>query len=78
MTINPEKKYINTRDMKSSDSIEIKPYNLKQLAAFYGVCCKTMNKWMAPFSKEIGTKQGQLYTKKQVELIFNCLGHPGN
>lgn len=55
---------------------EIKHYSTKDLAKFYGVCDKTLLKWMKPFTKEIGQKQGRYYTVAQVLTIFEKLGKP--
>jgi transposase-like protein len=55
---------------------EIKPYTTKELAAIYGVCDKTLKKWMKPFAVEIGEKQGRYYTVAQVKTIFEKIGVP--
>lgn len=55
---------------------EIKPYSTKELSRIYGVCDKTLLKWMKPFTDEIGQKQGRFFTVAQVEIIFNKLGMP--
>ena len=59
------------------DVIEIKHYSTKELARFYGVCDKTLLKWMKPFTTDIGEKQGRYYTVAQVKIIFEKLGEPG-
>ena len=50
--------------------------NTKQLAALYKVNTETFNKWLKPFKKKIGKRIGNLYTPKQVKIIFDCLGEP--
>ncbi len=55
---------------------EIRPYSVKELASIYGVCDKTLKKWMKPFANEIGEKQGRYYTVAQVNVIFTKLGIP--
>lgn len=55
---------------------EIRPYSVKELASIYGVCDKTLKKWMKPFASEIGEKQGRYYTVAQVNVIFNKIGIP--
>lgn len=55
---------------------EIKPYTTKELASIYGVCDKTLKKWMKPFSADIGEKQGRYYTVAQVKMIFEKIGVP--
>ena len=55
----------------------MKHYSTKELARFYGVCDKTLLKWMRPFTGDIGPKQGRYYTVAQVRVIFEKLGTPG-
>jgi transposase len=55
---------------------EIRPYSTKDLAAIYGVCVKTMNRWIKPFAETIGTKNGRFYSVAQVKIIFDKLGVP--
>lgn len=53
------------------EDIEIKPYTLHEIAMFYGISKPTMRKWLKPFEKEIGKRQGYKYTTLQVETILN-------
>jgi len=53
-----------------------KPYSLKELADFYGVCDKTFKKWLKPFLVQIGEKQGRFFTVSQVKIIVDKLGFP--
>ena len=62
--------------METKNKIEVKPYNIKELATIYGVGYKTMKSWLKPFENEIGQKRGRALTVKQVEVIFNGLGVP--
>lgn len=55
---------------------EMRPYTTKELARIYGVCDRTLLKWMKPFATEIGEKRGRYFTVAQVEAIFNKLGMP--
>lgn len=55
---------------------EIRPYSTKELAGIYGVCDKTLKKWMKPFAQDIGEKHGRYYTVAQVKTIFEKLGVP--
>ena len=59
-------------------TIEIKPYSTKELAGIYGVCDKTLKKWLIPFSEAIGKKQGRYYNVAQVKTIFDKLGVPSS
>jgi hypothetical protein len=54
----------------------IKPMNHKELAALYNICDKTLRRWLKPFEKRIGKTNGNLFTPKQVRIIFDCLGEP--
>ena len=51
-------------------------YSTKELARLYGVCDKTLLKWMKPFADSIGPKRGRYYTRAQVTTIFDKLGKP--
>ncbi len=56
---------------------EVKPYTLKEMAGIYGVCDKTLKRWLEPFKEEVGRRQGRFYNVTQVRLIFDKLGLPG-
>jgi len=56
--------------------IPIKTYSVKEIAVLYGISTKTLKKWLTPFKKEIGERQGYFYTPKQVKTIFDKLGLP--
>lgn len=58
--------------------VEVKHYSTKELAKFYGVCDKTLLKWMKPFTNDIGQRQGRYFTVAQVKIIFEKLGEPSN
>lgn len=60
-----------------NDAFEIRHYSTKELARFYGVCDKTLLKWMKPFASDIGQKQGRYFTVAQVKVILDKLGMPG-
>ena len=55
---------------------EIRPSSIKDLAAIYGVCDKTLKKWVSPFVEEVGAKNGRYYSVAQVKIIFEKLGVP--
>ena len=61
-----------------SKKIDVKPYNIGDLADIYGVCNKTFKKWIQPFEKEIGKKHGRFFSIAQVKIIFEILGMPEN
>lgn len=61
----------------TNTSAEIKPYSTKEIATLYGVCDKTLKKWLKPFEQNIGIKTGRYYTIAQVNIIFDRLGMPG-
>jgi transposase-like protein len=56
----------------------VKPYSLTELSKIYGVCDRTLAKWLKPFSDEIGEKHGRYYTVLQVEIIIQKIGVPYN
>jgi hypothetical protein len=52
-------------------------YNLKRLAAMYGVCTKTMKKQIDRISNEFEDRTGRrLYSIREVETIFRYYGTP--
>lgn len=55
---------------------EVRPQNLKQLAATYEVTPRTLKGWLEPFLKEIGEMTGRTFTPKQVRIIYDKLGEP--
>ena len=59
-------------------TIRLKPFSLTQLAKFYGCSLKTMRTWLKPIEKEIGPRTGYFFTPKQVRIIFEELGVPGD
>jgi len=63
--------------MSTTNRFEIKHYSTRELSVFYGVCDKTLLKWMKPFAEAIGPKQGRYFTVAQVKVIIDKLGAPG-
>ncbi|MCC7301111.1 MAG: hypothetical protein IT233_00570 [Bacteroidia bacterium] len=61
-----------------SNQIKLKPYSMTELARIYGVDPRTLKKWLVPFEKEIGIKQGRFFQIPQVKLIFDKLSLPTN
>lgn len=55
----------------------LKPYTAAELCDLYNISKKTFLKWIKPFLKVIGERQGYFYTVAQVETIFKKLGPPG-
>jgi hypothetical protein len=55
----------------------LRPYTHKELSALYGVNRKTFLKWLKPFQKAIGPRNGHFYSTIQVEVILRKLGRPG-
>jgi hypothetical protein len=54
----------------------IKPYTHAQLAFMYDISWKTLQRWLKPYEKEIGPKEGKIYNSLQVEIIFRRVGRP--
>ena len=51
----------------------IKPMTLNELAQRWGVSCKTVKRWIKPFEKEIGRREGNIYNARQVAIILSKL-----
>jgi hypothetical protein len=47
-----------------------------QLAVKYCVSLRTFVSWLEPLQDKIGEYRGKAYTPKQVEAIYEYLGHP--
>jgi hypothetical protein len=61
----------------TDNTVEIKPYNLTELAQIYGVTNRTMKNWIFRHNEAVGEKVGRLYTVLQIKIIFQKLGLPG-
>ena len=57
-------------------NIRLRPYNLKELAALYGISPKTLSKWLKPFENKIGKRTGYYFSIPQVRAIFSFLEFP--
>jgi hypothetical protein len=62
--------------MSQDKEIKPKAMNKTTLARLYNVHIDTFTKWIEPFADKIGTVTGRIFTPKQVETIFECLGEP--
>jgi hypothetical protein len=67
-----------SRTTNSGKKTEIRPYTITQLADLYGMERRAFKKWLAAHKKTIGKRIGHLYTIKQVHIIFEVLGMPGD
>lgn len=62
---------------KDIDYVKVKAMNKSQIAALYGVCTKTLSKWLRPFTSQVGEMQNTyIFTPDQVKIIFEKLGTP--
>ena len=52
---------------------DCKPMTVSDLAARWGVSCRTVKRWLRPFQSEIGPKEGNMYNPKQVAIILSKL-----
>lgn len=59
-------------------TVEVKVYSIGELAALYEISVRTMNRWLKPHLEKIGKREGRFYSVKQVVIIFEQLGMPGN
>jgi len=50
--------------------------NTKDLCSLYGLSYKSLKHLLKPFEKELGPKQGYLFTINQVLKILEVLGEP--
>lgn len=57
--------------------VQVKPYSVKELSQLYGMSVHTITRWLRPFEKQIGERNGRYYTNLQVEKIFELIGEPG-
>jgi hypothetical protein len=62
----------------TQNSVPLKVYSLSELARIYQVDWRTFKKWLRPFEKEIGEKQGRYYNIPQVKVIFEKLSLPSS
>jgi len=56
--------------------IPIRRYTLKELSKLYGVHRETFLKWLKPFQKELGKRNGNYYSIAQVNIVFQKLDMP--
>lgn len=49
------------------------PMTIRQLAERWHVDTRTARRWIRPFLDEIGGREGNIFTPKQVEIILNHL-----
>ena len=61
---------------KKDNAIPLRAYNLKELASLYSVNRLTFQRWLQPFEKDIGKRNGYYYSVKQIEIILAKLGTP--
>ncbi len=54
-----------------------KGYTTKEFADFYGISPKAFRTWIEPFEECIGERLGRYFTPKQVRIIVEKLGPPG-
>jgi hypothetical protein len=65
--------------MKKEESQNpLRTYSISELAQLYSITVKCMNRWLAPHATAIGKREGRYYNIKQVAIIFNALGVPGD
>jgi phage antirepressor YoqD-like protein len=61
---------------KYNNRFRIKATTVGELCMIYAVTYKTLKKWLLPHQEKIGKRQGNFYSAKQVETIFEVLGLP--
>jgi predicted DNA-binding protein YlxM (UPF0122 family) len=65
-----------TKMRNEIEAVYTKPYSVKDFARIYNVSRKTIRRWIKPFEKEIGERNGHYYNVFQVKTIFEKLGLP--
>ncbi len=68
----------DTKSTLSGVTFPLKAYSVKQLSELYGVSAKTFRRWLSPFKKDVGEKQGNFFNISQVKCIVSHLGVPGS
>jgi hypothetical protein len=59
-------------------TVEVKVYSIGEMAAMYKISVRTMNRWLKPHTDKIGKRVGRFFSVKQVAIIFEQLGMPGD
>lgn len=62
--------------MKRKSKFSIRPLSVSEMAILYRVHRQTFYRWLKPFQKKIGKRNGRYYSIKQVRQIFSYLGVP--
>lgn len=62
--------------MKVEELVTVMPYTTKQLSLLYGISNRTFQKWLVPYTTEIGERNGHYYSVDQARIIFGKLGTP--
>lgn len=58
--------------------LKLKPYTKKELASIYQISVRCLTSWIQRIKPEVGPKQGKYYTIRQVKIILDHLGLPGD
>lgn len=61
----------------TKSTLEIRPYNTKELANLYQVQPRVFRKWLQPHLHALGERTSRYFTALQVKIIFEKLGLPG-
>lgn len=56
---------------------ELRPYNKKELMALLEVSEHVINRWLQALQPELGKQLGKLYSVRQVKMIIEAYGVPG-
>ena len=57
--------------------VPLKSYTKKELRKLYGISFRTWNEWTGKYKDELNLGNGYILTVKQVEVIFEKFGIPG-
>jgi hypothetical protein len=66
----------NSDKKEFENPFQVRPYKWKELCDLYGVCPRTLKRWLHPFREELGKLKGGYYLIPQIEIIINKIGLP--
>ena len=58
------------------EEFTVKAYNTTELAGHYRVSSKTFRRWLRRLNLNLGTRTGNFFSPRQVQIIIDHLGRP--
>jgi len=62
--------------MESKLKTEVKPYKHSEILAIFKRSKTNLNRELKPHRERLGPRKGHTWSKEQVEILFEILGHP--